>query len=120
MNLCAVVLRGKSSVFSLGRDSRLDMKDVLGRRLREGRSRESGVHEGGARADNKSHGVQLRQVLLCSKHCAATLTYTSLCTRHKNRLRCIRWRRQWQPTPVLLPGKSHGRRSLVGCSSWGR
>ena len=29
------------------------------------------------------------------------------------------WRRQWHPTPVLLPGKSHGRRSLVGCSSWG-
>ena len=29
-------------------------------------------------------------------------------------------RRQWQPTPVLLPGKSHGRRSLVGCSPWGR
>ena len=30
------------------------------------------------------------------------------------------WRRQWHPTPVLLPGKSHGRRSLVGCSLWGR
>ena len=29
-------------------------------------------------------------------------------------------RRQWQPSPVLLPGKSHGRRSLVGCSPWGR
>ena len=28
-------------------------------------------------------------------------------------------RRQWHPTPVLLPGKSHGRRSLVGSSSWG-
>ena len=28
-------------------------------------------------------------------------------------------RRQWQPTSVLLPGKSHGRRSLVGCSPWG-
>ena len=28
-------------------------------------------------------------------------------------------RRQWQPTPVLLPGQSHGRRSLVGCSLWG-
>ena len=28
--------------------------------------------------------------------------------------------RQWQPTPVLLPGKSHGQRSLVGCSPWGR
>ena len=29
-------------------------------------------------------------------------------------------RRQWHPTPVLLPGKSHGRGSLVGCSPWGR
>ena len=28
------------------------------------------------------------------------------------------WRRQWHPTPILLPGKSHGRRSLVGCSPW--
>ena len=39
---------------------------------------------------------------------------------------CFNWsrfivrRRQWHPTPVLLPGKSHGRRSLVGCSPWGR
>ena len=29
-------------------------------------------------------------------------------------------RRQWQPTLVLLPGKFHGWRSLVGCSPWGR
>ena len=29
------------------------------------------------------------------------------------------WRRQQQPTPVLLPGKSHGQRSLVGCSPQG-
>ena len=29
-------------------------------------------------------------------------------------------RRQWHPTPVLLPGKSHGWRSLVGCSPRGR
>ena len=28
-------------------------------------------------------------------------------------------RRQWHPTPVLLLGKSHGQRSLVGCSPWG-
>ena len=28
------------------------------------------------------------------------------------------WRRQWHPTPVLLPGKSHGQRILVGCSPW--
>ena len=27
---------------------------------------------------------------------------------------------QWHPTPVLLPGKFHGRRSLVGCRPWGR
>ena len=32
----------------------------------------------------------------------------------------IRQRRQWHPTPVLLPGKSHGWRSLVGCIPWGR
>ena len=30
-----------------------------------------------------------------------------------------KWRRQWHPTPVLLSGKSHGQRSLVGCSPWG-
>ena len=28
-------------------------------------------------------------------------------------------RRRWHPTPVLLPGKSHGQRCLVGCSPWG-
>ena len=32
---------------------------------------------------------------------------------------CPLWRRQWQHTPVLLPGKSHGWGSLVGCSPWG-
>ena len=31
----------------------------------------------------------------------------------------ILWRRKWQPTPVYLPGKSHGQRSLAGCSPWG-
>ena len=43
-------------------------------------------------------------------------------TNTEKRLRhiCVyRQRRQWHPTPVLLPGKSHGRRSLVGCSPWG-
>ena len=29
-------------------------------------------------------------------------------------------RRKWQPTPVLLPGESHQRGSLVGCRLWGR
>ena len=32
----------------------------------------------------------------------------------------IPWRRKWQPTPVFLPGKFHGQRSLVGYSPWGR
>ena len=32
---------------------------------------------------------------------------------------CWTQRRQWHPIPVLLPGKCHGRRSLVGCSPWG-
>ena len=31
----------------------------------------------------------------------------------------IPWRRKWQPTPVSLPGKSHGQRSLLGCGPWG-
>ena len=38
----------------------------------------------------------------------------------KARLVTEHWRRQWHPTPVLLPGKSQGRRSLVGCSPWDR
>ena len=29
------------------------------------------------------------------------------------------WRKEWQPTPVFLPRKYRGQRSLVGCSSWG-
>ena len=29
------------------------------------------------------------------------------------------WRRKWQPTQVLLPGKSHGQRSLADCCRWG-
>ena len=31
----------------------------------------------------------------------------------------MHWRRKWQPTPVLLPGESRGRGSLVGCGPWG-
>ena len=38
----------------------------------------------------------------------------------KGRGGTIPWRRKWQPTPVFLPGKSHGRWSLVGYCPWGR
>ena len=50
---------------------------------------------------------------------------TCQCRRHKRcRFRLwfgkIPWKRKWQPTPVLLPGESHGQRSLVGYSPWGQ
>ena len=41
-------------------------------------------------------------------------------TRDRSWVGKIPWRRKWQPTPVLLPGKSHGWRSLEGYSPWGR
>ena len=49
---------------------------------------------------------------------------THQCRRHKRGgydpwVRRIPWRRAWQPTPVFLPGESHGQRSLVGCSPRG-
>ena len=34
-------------------------------------------------------------------------------------LHSVPWRRKWQSTPVFLPGKSHGWRSLAGYSAWG-
>ena len=34
-------------------------------------------------------------------------------------VRKIPWREAWQPTPVFLPGESHGQRSLAGYSPWG-
>ena len=43
-----------------------------------------------------------------------------ICTIIYVRINIMTWRRQWQATPVLLPGESHGWRSLVGCSPWGR
>ena len=48
--------------------------------------------------------------------CCSSITEPTV--RHDRGL--LLWRRQWHPTPVLLPGKFHGRRSLVGCSPWGR
>ena len=47
-------------------------------------------------------------------------TFWSIYNKHSLDAMLNMGRRQWHPTPVLLPGKSHGRRSLVGCSPWGR
>ena len=41
-------------------------------------------------------------------------------TRFHPKVRKIAWRKKWQYPPVFLPGKSHGQRSLVGYSSWGK
>ena len=52
----------------------------------------------------------MNSIYVCVCVCMYTIEYYS----------AIEGRRQWHPTPVLLPGKSHGQRSLVGCSPWGR
>ena len=47
----------------------------------------------------------------------------STCQHRRHRLNCwvrkIPWRREWQPTPAFLPGKSRGQRNSVGYSPWG-
>ena len=40
--------------------------------------------------------------------------------RHDQVTSFMHWKRKWQPTPVILPGESQGRGSLVGCHLWGR
>ena len=44
----------------------------------------------------------------------------SLLQHHSSKASILRCSASFVPTPVLLPGESHGRRSLVGCSPWGR
>ena len=51
---------------------------------------------------------------------ARTVEWVAISFSNKDLSRDLDWRRQWPPTPVLLPGKSRGWRSLVGCSPWGR
>ena len=55
---------------------------------------------------------------LCLEHSSFLATHFFLLLYFENSAEC--WRRQWQLSPVLLPGKSHGWRSLVGRSPWGR
>ena len=55
--------------------------------------------------------------------CASDKEPPCQCRRHKrcrfdSWVRKIPWSGKWQPTPVFLPGKSHGQRSLVGYSPW--
>ena len=61
------------------------------------------------------------QVLKREKKNASGKESTCQCRRCRfdSQVRKIPWRRKWQPTPVFLPGKSHGQRSLVGFTPWG-
>ena len=65
---------------------------------------------------NKQHGYSTKKILVQCSWITKELIKEN--TRLKFPSLKLR-RRQWQPTPVLLPGKSHGQRSLVGWSSWG-
>ena len=53
-------------------------------------------------------GLQSMGSLRVGHGCATSLSLFSF----------MHWRRKWQPTPVFLPGESHGRKSLVGCGPW--
>ena len=63
--------------------------------------------------DSEGHGLPwwLRQQSICLQHARPGFNPW---------VGKILWRRKWQPIPVLLPGKSHGQRSVVGYSPWGR
>ena len=56
-----------------------------------------------------------------SKYPSSSVVPACQCTRHGFHpwIRTIPWRRKWQPTPIFLPGKSHGQRSLAGNTPWG-
>ena len=62
--------------------------------------------------------IRTKSSLFTWKYMEDKLSLNTLVTFNPGSL--YHWRRQWHPTPVLLPGKSHGWRSLVGCSPWGR
>ena len=62
----------------------------------------------------------LTGLILLSKELSRVFSNTTVQKHQFFGVQLSLWRRQWQPTPALLPGKSHGWRSLVGCNPWGR
>ena len=78
--------------------------------------------------------TQLYFILISSNNTAVYFTYTGGASGKEPACQCRRtkrhwfsswvgkmpWRRKWQPTPIFLPGKSHGQKSLAGYSPWGR
>ena len=61
----------------------------------------------------------LETIYMSNKSNKLQILFTDLIFAFYSYSQCL-WRRQWQPTPLLLPGESHGQRSLVGYSPWGR
>ena len=62
--------------------------------------------------------------MFCNSQVCSGEESTCQCRRHRRPgfslwVGMIPWRRKWQPTPVFLPGKFHGQRSLVDFSPWG-
>ena len=66
------------------------------------------------RGSTESHSWGPSFTIFSSTNQHITLFYGCLCFKH-----LLPWRRKWQPTPVFLPGESHGQRSLMGCCLWG-
>ena len=79
---------------------------------------ETQKYSGKKKNSRKFHKETLNLLCPGSVYTAFTLCL-QLFTQHLHCIRHYKHRRQWHPTPVLLPGKSHGRRSLVGWSPWG-
>ena len=103
-NVDAKVLRVRNTrLFFFGRNSHPDSR-------REFRSKDACMWHG-------SNDVALSPLIAFfgGLHAKSLQSCLTLCSP----IDCILWRRQWQPTPVLLPGKSHGRRSLGRLQSMG-
>ena len=70
------------------------------------------------------HDVTITEIKLGLPRWLSGKDPTCQCKRHRRGsfdpwVRKIPWRRKWLPTPVVLPGKSHGQRSLASYSLWG-
>ena len=95
---------------------RLSVHIMLGREcvnLRPAVSKSTFCKQDSTQDSSYHHTSRAEKVL---KH----LRITRICLQcRRPKFQKILWRREWQPTPIFLPGKSHGQRRLVGYSSWG-
>ena len=70
--------------------------------------------------DRKPRFIRIKEILLQYSNIKILLSLQSSVMSYRFwTCHSLIWRRKWKPTPVFLPGESHGWRSLVGCSPWG-